>query len=157
MIALREPSRPTRTSGIRTTWRATLRRSHARENWVVLSLVVLAVVLTAAMVVWPLTMPISALVLPLTLASLTLPPRQLPWFVVFVLLMLMAALVGMPGVNVRMVLTVLTLFVLAFIILLTSFRRSRLGVAGVLGESMLVDLRDRILGQGVIPQLPDPW
>ena len=40
---------------------------------------------------------------------------------------------------------------------MTSFRRSRLGVAGVLGESMLVDLRDRILGQGGIPVLPDGW
>jgi hypothetical protein len=157
MTALREPPRPARTSGIRTTWRSTLRRSSAREHWVVISLVVLAVVLTAAMIAWPSTMPISALVLPLTLASLTLPPRQLPWFVVFVLLLLMVALVGMPDVNVRTVLTVLILFVLAFIILLTSFRRSRLGVAGVLGESMLVDLRDRILGQGVIPQLPEPW
>ena len=165
MTALREPSRPARTpglrpprtSGIRTTWRSSLRRSSARENWVVLSLAVLAVVLTAAMIVWPDTMPISALVLPLTLASLTLPPRQLPWFVVFVLLLLMVSLLGMPKVEVRTVLTVLTLFVLSFIILLTSFRRSRLGVAGVLGESMLVDLRDRILGQGVIPQLPEPW
>jgi hypothetical protein len=157
MTALREPPRPARTSGIRTTWRSTLRRSSVRENWVVLSLAMLAVVLTAAMIAWPDTMPISSLVLPLTLASLTLPPRQLPWFVVFVLLLLMVSLLSMPNVTVRTVLTVLILFVLAFIILLTSFRRSRLGVAGVLGESMLVDLRDRILGQGVIPQLPEAW
>ena len=33
----------------------------------------------------------------------------------------------------------------------SSFRRSRLGVAGLRGESMLVDLRDRILKQGRIP------
>ena len=38
-----------------------------------------------------------------------------------------------------------------------SRRRSRLGVAGALGESMLVDLRDRILGQGGIPELPEGW
>ena len=44
-----------------------------------------------------------------------------------------------------------------FIVLLTSFRRSRLGVAGVRGESMLVDLRDRILSQGGIPTLPAGW
>jgi len=42
-------------------------------------------------------------------------------------------------------------------VLLTSFRRSRLGVAGALGESMLVDLRDRIMSQGMLPALPPGW
>ena len=41
--------------------------------------------------------------------------------------------------------------------LLSSFRRSRLGVAGIQGEQMFVDLRDRILRQGGIPALPDEW
>ena len=41
--------------------------------------------------------------------------------------------------------------------LLSSFRRSRLGVAGIQGEMMFVDLRDRILRQGGIPTLPDEW
>jgi hypothetical protein len=49
---------------------------------------------------------------------------------------------------------VTVLFVAGFIILLTSFRRSRLGVAGARGESMLVDLRDRIQSPGTIPTLP---
>ena len=52
---------------------------------------------------------------------------------------------------------VVILLLLCLIVLIMSFRRSRLGVAGVLGESMLVDLRDRILGQGGIPELPDGW
>ena len=49
------------------------------------------------------------------------------------------------------------LFIAGFIILLTSFRRTRLGVAGAHGESMLVDLRDRIQSQGTIPTLPAGW
>ena len=49
------------------------------------------------------------------------------------------------------------IFVVGFIVLLTSFRRSRLGVAGALGESMLVDLRDRIMSQGMLPALPPGW
>jgi serine phosphatase RsbU (regulator of sigma subunit) len=49
------------------------------------------------------------------------------------------------------------LFVLCFIVLLTSFRRTRLGVAGMLGESMLVDLRDRILQQGGVPHVGEGW
>ena len=35
--------------------------------------------------------------------------------------------------------------------------RSRLGVQGTLGESMLVDLRDRLRAHGVLPELPEPW
>ena len=49
---------------------------------------------------------------------------------------------------------VLVLFVAGFIILMTSFRRTRLGVGGTQGESMLVDLRDRIQSQGGIPTCP---
>ena len=57
----------------------------------------------------------------------------------------------------RLVGGVVVLFIAGFIILVTSFRRSRLGVAGVRGESMLVDLRDRIQSQGTIPTLPGGW
>jgi serine phosphatase RsbU (regulator of sigma subunit) len=49
------------------------------------------------------------------------------------------------------------MFLLAFIVMLASFRRSRLGIAGSMGESMLADLSDRIQGQGVLPDLPQPW
>jgi serine phosphatase RsbU (regulator of sigma subunit) len=49
------------------------------------------------------------------------------------------------------------MFLLGFIIMMTSFRRSRLGIAGSMGESMLADLSDRIQGQGVLPDLPPPW
>ena len=41
--------------------------------------------------------------------------------------------------------------------LFTSHRRSRLGVAGAQGESMLIDLRDRIQRYGKLPELPDQW
>ena len=41
--------------------------------------------------------------------------------------------------------------------MVTSFRRSRLGVSGPMGESMFVDLRDRISKQGNLPPLPPEW
>ena len=41
------------------------------------------------MVAWPDVVPLTALVLPLMLGSLLPGPRQLPWFVVFVLVLLM--------------------------------------------------------------------
>ncbi len=95
--------------------------------------------------------------MPLLLGSLLLGPRQLPWFVVFVMVMLLLAITRQTDLTPRTLLAVAILYLLCFIVLFTSFRRSRLGVAGALGEAMLVDLRDRILTQGRTPTLPDGW
>jgi serine phosphatase RsbU (regulator of sigma subunit) len=57
----------------------------------------------------------------------------------------------------RRVAGIVIAFVVGLIVLVSSFRRSRLGVAGSLGESMLVDLRERISKQGILPALPAAW
>jgi hypothetical protein len=100
--------------------------------------------------------PLVTLLVALVVSSLVLGPRQLPWFVVFVLLVL-AVVVPTQDISIRIALTVVIIFGLGFVVLLSSFRRSRLGVAGIQGEMMFVDLRDRILRQGGIPDLPDEW
>ncbi len=128
-------------------------RRHRSLSWLVL----LTVVVTAVILTWPATVPLTTLIIPLVLGSLLLGPRPLPWFVVFVMVMLLAVLVGQPRVTVRISLGVVIVFVLCFMVLATSFRRTRLGVPGALGESMLVDLRDRILNQGGAPRLPEGW
>jgi hypothetical protein len=128
-----------------------------RGNGMLTLLLALTVVMTVVVLVWPKTAPMTVLIVPLLLGSLLLGPRQLPWFVVFVMVMLMLAITRQNPITPRVVLAITVLYLLCFIVLLTSFRRSRLGVAGVQGESMLVDLRDRILSQGVIPELPDAW
>lgn len=157
MTALREQARPAGPSRLRRRWRSLARRGSSIETRLLVGLVVASAAITLAVVVWPDVVPITALMVPLLLASLLLGPRQLPWFVVFLLVMLMLTLTRQPLVTTHTVGAVAILFLLSFIILVTSFRRSRLGVAGVLGESMLVDLRDRILAQGTIPVLPDGW
>jgi len=45
----------------------------------------------------------------------------------------------------------------AVLVLLYARSRERLGVQGILGESMLVDLRDRLRSQGRVPDLPPQW
>ena len=83
-----------------------------------------------------------------------------PWFIVFVLAVLTGLAVVVTSTrwsSSRTVIGVAVIFVVGFIVLLTSFRRSRLGVAGAIGESMLVDLRDRIMSQGSCPALPPGW
>jgi hypothetical protein len=100
----------------------------------------------------------SVMVIPIVLANIMLSPRTLPWFVVFVLSVLVVAVAATPDqLDSRRVGGVVVTFSVGLIVLVSSFRRSRLGVAGALGESMLVDLRERISKQGIIPRLPSSW
>jgi hypothetical protein len=133
-------------------------RRSGRESRVLLLLLLAALVLTVLLTVLPDHVPLNSLLVPLLLGSLLLGPRTLPWFVVSVMTMLVVSVLVRHGpVSGLTAGAIGIVFLLGFIILLTSFRRSRLGVAGVLGESMFVDLRDRILNQGGIPELPDGW
>jgi hypothetical protein len=146
--------RPGRTPRLRGAANAALRRSSPEGDRALLTLVALTLALAVPGWIWPEYVPVTALVLPLILGSLSLGPRHLPWFIVFVLLCIVGTMSQLTDITPRLVGGVVVLFIAGFIILLTSFRRSRLGVAGVRGESMLVDLRDRIQSQGTIPTLP---
>jgi hypothetical protein len=132
-------------------------RHTSREVQQLRGLVLASALLAAAIYAFPNYVPFTALILTMLMGSLLLGPRHLPWFIVFQLVLLVGAIARQEDVDFRTGGRVLVLFAAGFIILLTSFRRSRLGVAGVQGESMLVDLRDRILGQGRIPELPNGW
>ena len=135
---------------------AVLNRLVPRGSRVVAYLVVVTVLIGIAIWFLPTWAPLVTLVVPLVVASLVLGPRQLPWFVLFVLLVL-AVVTPSQDINRRIVVGVIIMFGLGFLVLLSSLRRSRLGVAGMQGEMMFVDLRDRILRQGGIPDLPDGW
>lgn len=128
-----------------------------RDSRTLRLLILGSVLIGFGVMAWPTVVPFTALVLPMLVGSLVLSPRHLPWFVVFMLVLVVLAITRQTQINVRTVGAVLVLFVAGFIILLTSFRRTRLGVAGSQGEMMLVDLRDRIQGQGGIPTLPPGW
>lgn len=126
-------------------------------NRLVALLVVITASLGGAVVAFPDFVPLVSLLLPLVVANLVLGPRQLPWFVVFVLLVLAMLVPVQSRITIRIAVTVVIMFLLGFLVLLASFRRSQLGVAGLQGESMFVDLRDQILRQGGIPDLPPDW
>ncbi|QNN54796.1 serine/threonine-protein phosphatase [Nocardioides mesophilus] len=102
---------------------------------------------------------VSALTLPLVVGNIVLSPRTLPWFVVFVLGVAVLVVATTPSLSLdaRRVGAVVVTFLVGLVILVSSFRRTRLGVAGALGESMLVDLRDRIAKQGQMPPMPQDW
>ncbi|MGC4109266.1 MAG: SpoIIE family protein phosphatase [Nocardioides sp.] len=127
------------------------------DRLVFASLFLFATLVGVAMQLFPDLVSTPTIVLPLVMGGLFLGPRPLPWFVIYNLALLTLALPKVPNFSSRSVFTTVVIFVLAFIVMLTSFRRSRLGIAGSLGESMLADLSDRIQGQGVLPALPAPW
>ena len=134
-----------------------LNRVLPRGSRILVALVVATIAIGVSIWLFPVQAPLVTLLVPLVVSSLMLGPRQLPWFVLFVLFVLAVVVPFQDVISVRLTLTVVIIFGLGFLVLLSSFRRSRLGVAGIQGEQMFVDLRDRILRQGGIPALPDEW
>ncbi|MFS3127869.1 PP2C family protein-serine/threonine phosphatase [Nocardioides sp. Bht2] len=135
-----------------------LRRRFGEGDTYVLSLLyLLTLAIGSIYFVWPTWWPLTVLALPLVLGSVLLGPRHLPWFVIAVLTMLALALTRQPEMSPRIVAGVVVIFGVGLIVMLASFRRTELGVGGLRGESMLVDLRDRILSQGKLPALPADW
>ena len=128
-----EAGRPLRSSRRRRSVRQAVGRGIRPHNRILGALVALTVAITAAVLAWPTVIPLTALMVPLLLGSLLLGPRHLPWFVVFLMVMLMLTVGQQEKIVLRTVLAIAIVFLLCFIVLVTSFRRSRLGVAGVLG------------------------
>lgn len=138
-------------------WRSPRVRGYVREYRLVVVLMAVTLAINVGVALAPSTFPFTSLMVPLLVGSLLLGPRQLQWFVIWVMLMLMVALLNQHDITPRIIGATAIQFLMGFIVLLTSFRRTRLGVGGVMGESMLVDLRDRILNHGGIPALPHDW
>ena len=119
---------------------------------------ILMVVLLAGLIVrWPDVMPWTSFVPVLILGGLFLPPRWLA-----VVLMVTAALLAydgwlLTGDRRHFVGAMVVSAVTAAMVSWLSVSRARLGVQGTLGESMLVDLRDRIRGHAGLPSLPESW
>jgi hypothetical protein len=123
----------------------------------VLGLILITLVFTLLGLLQPTWMPPTVLLLPMFIASLWLGPRTLPWVIVFVSACFCLLLADQPEISVRTIARAVVTFAIALLIMFTSFRRSRLGVSGPMGESMFVDLRDRISKQGILPVLPEGW
>jgi hypothetical protein len=150
-----EAQRAPRTSLARQ-WRNFVHRGLTTEQRTALLLILLTLGITA--LVWSFSewLPFSALMLPLLLGSILLGPRTLPWFVVLLMLCLTLT-VTRYEITSRVIIALVVQFLMGLIVLSTGIRRASLGVTATRGESMLVDLRDRILTQGTIPDLPAGW
>ena len=157
------PSRPVRTSGPSA---ALARRRDLARRWLVtddrgalILLVVLTLVGAVLMLAYPTVFTAAVLMVPLLLSEVLLAPRKAPAFVGFLALVLVVeTLVEFPdGIPTRRWVTALIVVLMAVIVLVTQWRRARLGVRGLIGDSMLLDLKERISRNGEIPALPPDW
>lgn len=144
-------------SRLRSRWGRLKRQTGDSDRPALVFLVLLAVALTTGAVVADQWVPQTSILFAMVLGSLWLGPRTLPWFIIFCLVGVVILAARMPVTTAVTVGRVMFTFAIGLMIILTSFRRMKLGVSGPRGESMFVDLRDRIVNQGAIPRLPREW
>jgi hypothetical protein len=150
-------SRHVRAVVARRAWSRLRRRATTVENRMAGALVLFSATVAVLVSYFPDRTPFTSLVLPVVLGSILLGPRTLPWFVLYDMVLLAYCVTQQDTLTTRTIGAAAVQFVIALVVLLTSFRRTRLGVAGLRGETMFVDLRDRILDQGRLPHLPQGW
>ena len=140
------------------TWTQSLaRRGVSVQTQILAALVALSLAIIVAVVINPDDVPFTSLMVPLLLGSILLGPRRLPWFVVLVLALLLASLALQSDRSARIWGAFVIQLLMCAIVLITSLRRTRLGVGPAAGESMFVDLRDRISRQTGLDRLPPGW
>jgi hypothetical protein len=103
--------------------------------------------------------PAATFVIPILLGSLALRYRPLLALVLFSVICVAATVTKETmeaGLTSGRISTLIVMAIVVAIVLFDSSRR-RSGLPGPLGEAMLVDLRDRLQAQGVVPPLPAGW
>lgn len=126
------------------------------ESVAFIGLATLAVAGGVGVIGWPDSVPVALLAVPLLAGGFLLPPP---------LLRVIAGLVVVCLVVVSMAHGVAGAFLPeTFVVVFTAVvagglarSRARLGVHGTMGESLLVDLRDRLAAQSKRPDLPSGW
>lgn len=122
---------------------------------VLLFLFILIDIITVISIINYNSMPITVYIIPMLLASLALRYRPLILLLGFTVICV-GITVTNQGLAPGRVSGLVALAIAALILLLES-RMHRSGLPGPLGEAMLVDLRDRLQSQGVVPPLPKGW
>lgn len=105
---------------------------------------------------WQTFVPASLLILPLVVGSLLVRFREL--LVLTAVTVASGAYVVLSrDITLPRIGFVVVLAIVGWIMLTSAKVRSRLGVPGTRGESMLMELRDTLTAQGVLPSLPGGW
>jgi hypothetical protein len=144
-----------RRAGLRAA-RSLVRRARKSQTLTLIALVAVTAAITALSLALPSLIPTAALTIPLLLGGMLL--RFRPLVVLTFIALVLGSFVmsgradGLPKIG-----FVVTLGVVGWIVLTGAKVRSRLGVQGSRGESMLIELRDILTAQGELPRLPSGW
>ncbi len=132
---------------------------HRHPGAVVCTLLLVAVTIVGVLVIRNITdaPPISPFTPFIVLAGLFLRPRAAVVSIAYAFGWAVAASALSPYSRPDVALALLGQVLIAGLMLWMTTSRARIGVVGVLGNSMLVDLRDRILKGAELPPLPDGW
>ena len=103
--------------------------------------------------------PAATFVIPMLLGKMTLRYKPMLVLVGFSVVAIAITVTRESMVTGMTAARVSTLSVMAVVAVILLFEASshRSGLPGPLGEAMLVDLRDRLQAQGVVPPLPEGW
>jgi hypothetical protein len=123
--------------------------------WLV-GLSALSVLALGGSLLFPDWWPLTSYVLPLVLAMNVLSIARLFILdaVVAVCLLVSVRAIDITGLRIA---AIVVIAVTAVIAVWHAYRRVQLGVASTRGDSMLIDLRDRLNSQSRLPQLPTGW
>ncbi|GAA2812936.1 PP2C family protein-serine/threonine phosphatase [Kribbella solani] len=135
---------------------ALARRARRSHRVAFIALALMSLVFAMGSLAWPGYLPASLLIIPILLGGLLLRFRQLVALTVVTLAFAVYVVAVRHPVLPRTGF-VLVLALVAWIVLASAKVRSRLGVPGTRGESMLMELRDTLTAQGEMPTLPPGW
>ncbi|MCE1178917.1 MAG: serine/threonine-protein phosphatase [Micrococcales bacterium] len=138
---------------VRRRWRW---EAHAQSG-IMVALVLIASALTALLVVQPAHTPFSIFQPVVVIGGLFLTIRWLrvlySYLVVLYALLWVALHDAKPAFTGGVVILLITMAIMGWV----ASVRSRVGVQGVRGETMLLDLRDQLRVDGRLPDLPEGW
>lgn len=134
-----------------------LRRGFLRtDGFILLVLVTVVVVMGVLTAHIPTWVPPVSPVVAILVGGFTLSVRSLIFLLVTVAAQITVLISHLALSSVRQG-NIAVLCATALVVLAVARSRARLGVQGMRGESMLVDLRDRLRVHGELPELPNGW
>ena len=133
-----------------------VRRARRSHRLAFAALLLLTVVCAVSCLAWPEHVPASVLIIPLLLGGVLVRFRQLVAQTLVTLAFGSYVILSRPAASPKTGF-VLVLGVVGWIVITGAKVRSRLGVPGTRGESMLMELRDTLTAQGELPALPPGW
>lgn len=142
-------------SAVRTNIQRSVAASALRQLLVLASVCLVNVAATTGALYDQGLFPLIIFVIPMLAASVTLQFWPFALSVFFQAFCVAIVMISEGNTTTRTVVVAVLVVVAAMLLLISA--RAETGLPGSLGASMIIDLRDRLLTQGVLPPLPEKW